>query len=294
MRLPVLMGLIPALALTVLAENEAGAGALVLLESEDYEPPAGTEVVTASKTRMKTEKMSFSVGDLELAGSLSMSSSKTVHIKQLGPNRARRLLKELSKNQTFNFLGNEQAEPEEKDALLDIPVILERRNGTWSARLENGEPTKEQEEALSELEDDSNTDDDLAMYGTEPRRVGETWEVDASRIPGLVDQADGVKGKLTLTLVRRMELNGSPCAYLTGTIDCLALRKAEADEEPDTKIGLKGTVEVTRSLEHFADLAWKLKGEMTIAMDGPSPQGPLVMRGSGPFEFSGGIEFNQK
>ena len=181
-------------------------------------------------------------------------------------------------------------DPEEHDPLFKIPVILEKNNGKWSARFEKGKPNKDQEEALAELEDEWNSESDATMYGTRPRRIGEKWEVDAAQIPGFSNAVDGVKGKVTLTLIGEKKVNGHRCAILKGKIDAVRLMKGEAADDPDTKVGLKGEVKIVRSLEHYADLRMEMKGQMKMTLDGPSPQGPMKLVASGPFEFTGSLE----
>ena len=174
-----------------------------------------------------------------------------------------------------------------------FPSSWRRTTEKWSARFEKGKPNKDQEEALAELEDEWNSESDATMYGTKPRRIGEKWEVDAAQIPGFSNAVDGVKGKVTLTLIGEKKVNGHRCAILKGKIDAVRLMKGEADDDPDTKVGLKGEVKIVRSLEHYADLRMEMKGQMKMTLDGPSPQGPMKLVASGPFEFTGSLEIKE-
>jgi hypothetical protein len=65
--------------------------------------------------------------------------------------------------------------------------------------------------------------------------------------------------------------------------------KAEADDDPDTKIGLKGKIKLLRSLKYFTDTQIEMKGQMSMTVEGPGSTGPMKMTGSGPFDFSGSL-----
>lgn len=265
----------------------------LLLDKEDHPLRANTKVVKSHEMKMSSKNLELSAGDLKFAGSMASTTTEVVHGTALAPDRVRYLQKSATTKTTIKIAGNENAQPPKEEALLGVPVILEKRNGKWSGRLEKGEATKPQEDELGELEDRWNTDDDAVMYGFEPRRIGETWEVDAAKIPGLVGQADGVKGKITLTLVKEIEVADQRCALLKGKLDCTALRKGE-DDDPDIKYGMKGDLKITRSLLHFDDISFELVGQMTMIFEGPSPQGPMVMTGDGPFSMKGRLEYSER
>ena len=260
----------------------------LLLYREGFQLAAGTQVVEKTEREMSSKNLELSVGDLTIAGSMSDAGSKEVHGTQVTPDRVRYILKNFKARQVFKIGGNKDVQ-EEEEALVGIPVILERHNGQWSARLEQGEPNDQQQEELAELEDLWNTDDDRAMYGPKPRAIGETWKVDAADIPSFLGMADGVKGEVTLTLVGEKTLAGVRCARVKGKLDCTVLMKGE-DEDPDVKVSMEGDFEIVRSLAHYEDIAFEMKGKMTVLFEGPSPQGPLTMEGDGPFTMTGSLQ----
>jgi hypothetical protein len=259
----------------------------LLLHDKDYHPPENSRVLKTMRMKMSSENLVLTMGELVLKGALTSTTGEEVQGLQINPDQARYLLTKSTSQNSFVLGGKEQVEPEEKAPLLQVSVILERAKDRWSARLEKGEATKEQEEALGELEDEWNADFDSEMYGTKPRRIGEQGEVDANDIPGFRDAAEGVKGKVTLTLVGEKAVNGERFARLKGTIDAVMMVKAEADDDPDTKIGLKGKIKLLRSLKYFTDTEIEMKGQMSMTVEGPGSTGPMKMTGSGPFDFSG-------
>jgi hypothetical protein len=70
-------------------------------------------------------------------------------------------------------------------------------------------------------------------------------------------------------------------------IDAVMMMKAEVDDDPDTKIGLKGKIKLLRSLKYFTDTEIEMKGQMSMPVEGPGSAGPMKMTGSGSFDFSG-------
>ena len=259
----------------------------LLLYRKGSQLPAGTKVIEKSEMKMSSKNLELSVGDLRLAGSMSDWGSREVHGKQMTPDRVRYLLKRADSRKVFTIAGNKNVD-EEGEALTGLPVILERSNGEWAARLEKGKSNAQQEEELAELEERWNTDDDRVMYGAKPRAIGESWRVDAADVPAFLGMADAVKGEVVLTLVGEKVLGDVRCARLKGKLDCTALMKGEG-EDPDVKIKLEGDFEIVRSLVHYEDIAFDMSGKMTMLVEGPSPQGPLTMEGDGPFTMTGSL-----
>lgn len=277
------------LSLLVLAPAHATAeGKKIFLDQESAGLPVGTKIVEKSAMTMSSKTLELSIGDLRLAGSLSDSGRREEHGMQLTPDRVRYLLRSSNSRKVFRIDGKEDVK-EEEQALVGVPVILERDNGKWSARLEKGEANKQQGEELDELAVRWNTDDDRVMYGNGPRRIGESWKVDAADIPAFLGMADGVRGEVVFTLVGEKKVRGVRCARLMGKIDCTALMRGE-DEDPDVKISLEGDFEIVRSLVYFEDIAFEMEGKMTMLVEGPSPRGPLAMKSDGPFAMSGSLE----
>lgn len=145
--------------------------------------------------------------------------------------------------------------------------LLEKKKGKWvgtveKAELEDAEKEKIAEK-IEELEKNFNENEASQMYGTDPRKVGDSWDVDPTLMPGMTD-LDVNGGKLTLTFVEVKEFQGDLCAVLEMSYLIKGESTAEAIEGMVMEIA--GTGRVVRSLNLFTDL--KTVGKMKMKMSG--------------------------
>ncbi len=157
---------------------------------------------------------------------------------------------------------NEEIAPSEGKVIL-----LEKKDGRWVGKLEVGKVEESDEEGFGEvlkkLEGEFNENEQNAMYGTEPRKIGESWDVDPSLMPGLEDfEVKG--GELTVTFVRVVEFQGELCALLKTAFSI----KAEMRDDNMEGMGvlIEGSGKILRSLNLLTD--YKFTGDMTMKMSG--------------------------
>lgn len=280
--LPALLLVLPALPVTSAAEERKA----LLLYREGHEPATGTTMVEREKLRMKSDTMTLRLDGEEIAAGLESFDRDVAEATYLAPDKVRYRKTTGVTTSTMSLFGEAQPPETERAALEGVPVLLERVDGSWRARLEEGRPNKEQREELDDLVENFNADEDREMYGVEPRLIGESWKVDASLIPGF-DEGE-LTGTIDLTLVGERVYRGMPCAVLEGEIKA-TLR--EEDDEESLTMTLKGRVDLLRSLEHYEDVKFSVSGMMT--MKGEEPGG-MGFSCSGPFEFGGTVEFGQQ
>lgn len=262
----------------------------LLLTNEDFSLPVGTVGLQRMKMRMKCDKLTIKVGEIELNAKMENTSVEDFKAEYVAPNKYR-YLRIRSFDHNLMEMQGQPAEPDvERDPLEGVPLIVELVDGDWVVSLAKGEPNKKQKEALEEFKDELNTDSDPEMYGKKPRQIGESWEVDAALLPGGEDM--DMKGKVTLTLKGVRKYKGLRCAVITGTVN--AVMKVGEDEEMDIDVKMKAKVEVLRSLDLYEDVKFLLSG--TLEFDGTveTPQGDVKMNGKGPMELSGSVVFGKE
>lgn len=249
----------------------AGSGYVQAAEAEGHvlakkNPPAvvGSKLTTETVSLMKDGKYIFTAEGEKIEGKGSFKSEEIVAIECLSPTRFRRLQTKLEESTHMEMLGETVDEPGEADPLTGVPVILEKqeKDGSYTATLEKGEATEEQKKALKEVAEEASTEDDFTMYGEQPRKPGEKWEVDVPKLSGFAD-GENLRGTMTIEFVEVKELSGVRCALLKATFDLSGTLK---DEEIGAgKMTLKGETLVHRSLADQVDLESKTTGRMTLA-----------------------------
>jgi len=180
--------------------------------------------------------------------------------------------------------GGQEQEEEEVEVAEGKSFILEKKEGKWTGKLEEGEVEEADQESIDKvikrLEQTFNQSNDEHMYGTEPRKVGDSWEVDPTFMPGM-DEVDITGGKMTMTFLEVKNYEGEPCAVLRTSFAMDGTPEEEMMKGAVVK--LTGNGRILRSLNHLAD--FKFTGEMTMKMTGdfepqPGIKAKMTMNGS--------------
>ncbi len=162
-------------------------------------------------------------------------------------------------------------------------VILTQKAGKWAGKLAEGEvPEAEREafdQALTSLIDEFNGGNEAKLYGTEPRKIGESWEVDPALMPGM-NFFDIKGGKLKITFAEITKFQGEQCAVLNMAFSIKAEMRQEGMQGMGTLI--EGSSRVVRSLERLAD--YQFTGKMRMNMAGetevqPGLSAKMLMQG---------------
>ncbi|MDB4265319.1 hypothetical protein N9891_01070 [bacterium] len=159
-------------------------------------------------------------------------------------------------------------EEEEKIAPAEgTTILLELKKGKWVGKLEEGkieeDDQEEFDESLKNLEREFNENSDAQLYGTEPRKIGESWDVDPKVMPGM-DSFNITGGKVTMTFVEVKAYQGELCAILKTSFKVEG--EMEQKELEGMGVTLTGSGRVVRSLGYLVDL--KFTGVMTMDMSG--------------------------
>jgi hypothetical protein len=230
---------------------------------------------------LKDAKMKIEAAGQAMDGTMTRSESSVEKWEHVADNKARRTLESKTVGGTMNVAGQDQPIPEEKDALVGVPVIVELKDGKYSATLESGTATPEQTKALAKLAEAAEKDTEFGMYGDTPRKVGDKWDVDPKSL-GAFGDATNLNGTYTIEFVEVKDFQGTPCAVLKSVFDVSGTTEAEGGSEPAMTVNIKGEAVSHRSLADKADLDSKVTSTMT--MEGsPAPQ--VKMNVEGPFNL---------
>lgn len=240
-------------------------------------PAVGKSVTRTMVREMNDAALTLEAGDKKVPGKLSSKEASNEVLEILSPTKARRTLTSKTIESHIVVMEQEQPGPGKADPLQGLPVILEEKDGKWTATLEQGEATPEQKTALEKLAKDGNEEDDLAIYGEAPRKPGEKWEVDLTKLPSFGGAKD-LKGTFAVEFIEVKEIEGVSCAVLKSTVD-LSGTTVKEDDEPVLSIKMKGESLVHRSLADLVDLESKMSG--TMDMEGKAGEG-MNMKISGP------------
>jgi hypothetical protein len=252
-------------------------------------PPVGTTLTEATVHEMPDAVLALKMGEQEIPGTMSTKEVSNEVVEGLSPTKVRRILTSKTSENRMVIMEQEQPAPEEGDALQGLPVIIEEKDGKWTATLEEGKATEEQAEALEELVQEQVDDTDFAIYGDSPRKPGDKWDVDLKTLPTF-GGATGMKGSFGVEFVEVKDFKGTPCAVLKFNVD-LAGTTVKKGEGPVMNIKLKGEALSHRSLADLVDLDFKLTG--TVTVDGsPAPQATMTM--TGPMTLTGSATLEKK
>ncbi len=153
--------------------------------------------------------------------------------------------------------GQEMPNDIVEEPLLNLPIIFEKKEGKWTAAPEKGKLNILQKKELAELVEKENKE--ATMYGYKARKVGDVWGVGLPALKILLGADELTKGKATVTFKGIEKFENMECAALVVTFDV-------EGKEKEVDVKMKGTANVTRSLEFLLDV--KVSGEMDMDMRG--------------------------
>lgn len=224
----------------------------------------GSKLTTETSSLLKDGKYTFTAEGEKIEGTGTFKSEETVTIECLSPTRFRRVQTKQEESSRMEMLGETVDEPGEASPLLGVPVILEKqeKDGSYTATLEKGEATEEQKKALKEIALEAATGDDLVMYGEQPRKPGDKWDVDVAKLSEFAE-GENLRGTMSIEFVEVKEVGGIRCAVLKCPFELSGTLKDEDIEEG--KMTFKGETLLHRSLVDHVDLESKTEGRMTLS-----------------------------
>ncbi len=260
--------------------KEAG----VVLALEDDVVPVGKVRVDHFSMEMKEGTVNVTMPDRKMDGVMSIKETRKVKTEGLEKGKVRVTVLEEKKTEQMVMAGQAQPVKTTENPLQGVPVIAEKgADGKWSAELEEGEATPEMVAALTKITDRMNKNLGTRIYGTEPRKVGDEWEMEGDDLMGI----NGGKGTFKVKFEAIEEFQGEQCAKLTGSMDITG----ETPAAPGAKglgMGMEGDFIVYRSLENLVDLSNVMKGKMSVGGEmSPQPGLVMTMKMEGPMEMIG-------
>lgn len=259
------------------AETEAPVKAAksYVLVSGKAERIAGLETTISDVMSMENGKFSIEAPQGELEGIMEMKTTKIVETKNETDSKINVKVTKSESEQKMTMKGQEMPQPPQMLPLVGMQLVFTLKDGEWTGVREDGGEINESEQAeLSNLERSVSGIEDKNVYGTKPRKPGDTWTVDAKEM-AMVDAADDVKGSVEMSFDKIGDHNGTECAFLTGQIDMSG--SAPGGTGADGAMNLKGTFKIIRSLKHQVDFVRNMDGTMKIEMK--TPAGTMKMSG---------------
>lgn len=235
----------------------------IVLSKKDLLPPVGKLVTKVSKMDMEDAVMKVQAGPQQIEGTASQASSGKETIETLSPDRVRRHVISKKGGGKMTVNGNVQPTGDKTDALEGHPVILERKDGVWTAALESGaEPGAEQRKSLDRMVVEIARSSDFEMYGDTPRKVGDKWEVDPSKLTNF-GEAENMSGTYSMELTAIEDFQGTKCAVVRTSFDIKG-KTPGAEGSPPMDMNFKGTAVTKRSIADQLDLDVEVNGTMKV------------------------------
>lgn len=234
-----------------------------------------------------------------MSGTMNGSQSTAEEWTSLGEGNYRGTVRGSEQNQVA--VAGQQMPAETKENPLEGQDILLTWDGTAYAATfadDSVTPTPEQQAKLDELateytgkHKDNPWEIDQLLYGTGPRAVGDSWDLDAEALNGLMggqsdESFEMSEGKVTLRELT--EVDGVPHAILDVEFNVSGRPPTGEGQEGEGRMTMAVTGTVTRNLEQFYDAAVDLTMEGTIEFTSTDPSG-MKIEMSGPLSMSGSI-----
>jgi len=251
----------------------------VLFDSSKMLPP-GSVIIDTEEMEMKDCKLTMEMQGKVMEGAMTNVGSKDRIFTFNSEEKVTVVIKNDSSEGSMVMNGEAQAQPRKNDALHDKTVILTKKDGRWSGQLESGEANEDQQKGIDKLAENLNGESDPRhIYGTTPRKVGDTWDVDTAKLSSLTKGAGKAEGTFKMTFDGIEEYQGHECAVLTADVDVTA-----PTGDGDMVMKMKGKFKIRRSLKHLVDLDNQMEG--VVNMTGTINQGAGKMAIEGPMTLS--------
>lgn len=262
-----------------------------LLASKKPPLPVGETFELTSKFSFNEVPFALTVEEQKFEGKMTRAERKVTRYEFLAQDRVQvTYLVDLETGK--QSLMGQTSDINERRPTEGRVFLLVQKAGKWAVdpKPEGVEPADQEviDEAIESLEKEANDEieESLKMYGDQPRKVGETWEVDALALPGM-DNLEILGGKVTLTLKAIEKFNGEECAILGAKFKLAG----QMTDEPMKGVAadMSGTLEITRSLKYFEDykmtgrIGMKSLGEMQLQ---PGITGTFKMEGDARLEMT--------
>lgn len=268
--------------------SEAGNGSIVLAQA-DYLPPVGTTMEISKSFVVTDSVVELESKEKRVHGSASASNVQKFAAKVDSDSEV--TVEVVEDYKTNKLILNEQLvkEPEPQHSAVHGTVVRYKRSeDTWTPSFSKDgaplEPNEAQQAKAKRIARNLLSHQSaLEMYGTEPRKVGDQWKVDAANLSIFSDEESETSGEVSLTYLREESIEGIRCAVIAG--EFIVNKKAG-----NMMTKMNGKLEAFRSPELMADVSLTLSGILT---SNGSPQPGLKTTSTGPFKTTFTTKVNQ-
>jgi hypothetical protein len=278
------------LLLAFLVGLQAGSGMAADEPTADLRGPGakvGQVFNTHTTFQLKEAQLTVRVGDQTLSGTISVSAAEDQEIEILAVDRQKvskfrtKHIKDESRVES-TVAGNSETETKPDD-LAGAVVISERRDGKWTHRLEKGEPTDKQRQALGDLPDWD--DEEYIPAGKQP--LGKSWDCDIASLQRLIGGIKGPSGNLKSTFARLEKYRGELCAVIES--------KGRLKGKQENGVGMEFDLKIVeyRTLSRGVDVKTSAEGTLVITQTAKQGDAEVKTEGKGPFTIEQTIEPKQ-
>lgn len=241
-----------------------------VLANEDLSHLVGKSLDEVSTEHIYEAVLAIKSGNSKpIPGSIDTATSRRTWTQYLAPDKVVQTFISEKSRTSEGIAGPMETGPTKDSPMSGKTVSILKEEGHWTATLSEEEATGEIQKTLDTISNTFNRNDDLLLYGSQPRRVGDEWEADFRSMGG--DTAES--GTVKVRFVRTEEFQGEHCGVFVVDIDLKGKRR-----DGVFTMDKKGTAEIKRSLDNLVDLSLVLNG--TVEME-RSPQSGIVITGSG-------------
>jgi len=258
-----------------------------ILATGDLLPASAKKRTTTEITEIHDGKITVKMGDETISGDMTQRSESVKTAEPITAEKLRHVVVRETEEQTFILDGEEQKEDAERNPIIGVPVIVEFRNGEITAYLEQGAPTGEQEKKLEQIQKNYQSSESLAMYGAEPRKPGDVWDVDVSKLLNFAG-GTGFSGSFTMEFKSVEEIDGMLCAKLECVFD-ISGKIPTGDDHFEMDLSMKGKADIVRSIEQLVDIDVNLVGTMNA---GGAIDDDIAMQMGGTIAVRQTVEFD--
>jgi len=252
-----------------------------VLAKKDALPPVGKVLTKESTMEMKDAVLDIEAAGQKMNGTMSRKDTKVETFEALSPTKIRRTLVSNTNDGKMVMNGQEQPTPAPADPLVGLPVIIEKKEGTWTAALESGTATPDQTTALDKVAKEMTKNDDFIIFGDKPRKPGDKWSVDPKSL-GTFGEAEGLSGTFDVEFVEVKDVQGVSCAVIKTVFDVTGKTSSNGGE-PGMTMTLKGEALANRSLADLIDGDSKI--DSSVLIEG-SPASQVQMTAKGPMTMT--------
>lgn len=248
-------------------------------------PPVGFVKIETETMSMKDMTMKMDMQGKQINGTMNRTMEK---IKTTTVDNASQVTVLISKDESEGSMvmnGNPMPQPKETGDLVSAAVILTKGvDGKWISKLKEGEATPDQRKELDRMAGGKNDPDERHILGTEPRKVGDTWDVDVKKLSSFAgpDSRD-LDGTFKIKFESIEEHEGQKCAVLVADVNI------NGKTEDGMTINMTGTLKVLQSLEYHTAMSMSMNGMMTL--NGELQGGAGTMKVEGPMKVESRTTF---